>query len=68
MANMIIKTLKHVGLMYQPIGQLLAGMHLGMLHFQSIITTRARYPDLDITQIDSLSVFLADLRADIYIF
>src|SRR6218665_3512605 len=35
--------------------------HLGKWHLQAIATTGARFPDLDIIEIDSLFVFVADL-------
>ena len=40
--------------------------HLGKWHLQAIATTGARFPDLDIVEIDSLFVFVADLWAEIY--
>jgi len=37
------------------------GRYLGKWHLQPIATTGARFPDLDIIEIDSLFVFVADL-------
>jgi len=42
------------------------GRHLGKWHLQAIATTGARFPDLDIIEVDSLFVFVADLWAEIY--
>jgi len=40
--------------------------HLRKWQLQAIATTEARLPDLDIIEIDSLFVFVADLWAEIY--
>ena len=40
--------------------------HLGKWHLQAIAATGAGFPDLDIIEIDSLFVFVAELKGLIY--